>query len=296
LGGFQIIEKNISFMKIFSDSTIKKINLYIRNGYNMRIDVGLSYNGPYLIKWVKTNKKNIVIGFEPHPQSFENLKIKISEFPKKTRDRIFIFNYAISNVSVPTSKKFFSTGVPNTALDPGASSLLKPIKLLKNSVVEAFRVRVIPLDYFLNRIDYKIIEFIKIDTQGSDLAVLKSLNSHIRKVHMIQAERDCTDYYDKAASGNELDEFMIRNNFTQVGHTKNKLDSLFINTLIPVLDFVPPRFIIVIRKFPKTLGKFVIKSPIVFTRTILVSIFYDLNVNLHIYFLRLKHLTKILLK
>jgi len=275
---------------------LKKINLYLNNGYNMRIDVGLSYNAPYLIKWVKTNKKNIVVGFEPHPLSFQNLEIKIKNFPKETRDRIFIFNCAISNIGAPTSQKFFSTGSPNTDIDPGSSSLLKPIGLFNNSIVETFNVNVISLDYFLNKVNYKVIEFIKIDTQGNDLAVIKSLKSHILKVYMIQAERDCTDYYDKAASGSELDEFMLHNNFKQIANTKNKMDSLYVNSLIRVLDFVPFRIDIILRKFPKILIKFAAKSPIIFWKTFLASIFYVLATNINIIYFKLKHLGKIFLK
>jgi FkbM family methyltransferase len=283
-------------MNLFSYSVLKKINLYLNTGYNMRIDVGLSYNAPYLIKWVKTNKKNIVIGFEPHPLSFHNLEIKIKDFPEETRDRIFIFNCAISNVSAPTSQKFFSPGLPNTAIDPGASSLLQPIGFFSNSIVETFIVNVISLDHFLNKVNYKIIEFIKIDTQGSDLAVIKSLKSHVLKVFMIQAERDCTDYYDKAASGSELDEFMSHNNFKQVANTKNKMDSLYVNSLIRVLDFVPFRIDLMLRKFPKILIKFAVKSPIIFLKTVLASISYVLGSNIYIIWFKLKHLGKIFLK
>jgi FkbM family methyltransferase len=283
-------------MNIFSDSTLKKINKYLNSGYNMRIDVGLSYNAPFLIKWVKTNRKNIVIGFEPHPSSFQNIEIKIRDFPKEDKDRIFIFNCAISNTGTPVSQKFFSTGSPNTAKDPGSSSLLKPIGRFDNSVVETFNVSVMSLDYFLNKLNYKIIEFIKIDTQGNDLAVLKSLKSHIPKVYMIQAERDCTDYYDRASTGSDLDDFMLDNNFKKVANTKNGMDSLYVNSLIRVLDFVPFRIDLILRKFPGILLNFVVKSPIIFFETLLASIIYSLRTNISIIYFKLKHLGKIVLR
>jgi hypothetical protein len=113
---------------------------------------------------------------------------------------------------------------------------------------------------------------------------------------MIQAERDCTDYYDKAASGSELDEFMLHNNFKQIANTKNKMDSLYVNSLIRVLDFVPFRIDIILRKFPKILIKFAAKSPIIFWKTFLASIFYVLATNINIIYFKLKHLGKIFLK
>lgn len=283
-------------MNIYSEHTLREINSYLKKGYGLRVDVGLSYNAPYLIRWVKTNKKIIVIGFEPHTQSFENLKIKISHFPQEIRNRVFIFNCAISNVNSPTSQKFFSTGFPHTAIDPGRSSLLEPLGLLKDDVVEIFDVSVISLDYFLERINFRVIEFIKIDTQGNDLAVLKSLKSHISKVYMAQFERNCFDYYRKAATGSELDKFMIHNNFIQVWQTKNNSDSLFVNKFITVLDFVPFRIDIMIRKFPITLTKIIVKCPKIFLQTFLTSSFYVLNANMYKYYFKLKHYSKMLLQ
>jgi FkbM family methyltransferase len=283
-------------MSILNESIFREINFFLNKGLNLRIDVGLSYNAPYLIKWARTNEKIIVVGFEPHPLSFSKLEEEISKLSFEIRSRIFIFNCAISDVDEPSTKKFYSTGFPNSTEDPGRSSLLKPIGSLRDTVVETHDVTVISLDYFLNKMNYRIIEFIKIDTQGTDLEVAKSLKLHILKVYMIQAERDSTEFYNNATTGSALDEFMLHNNFIQVSHTKDNMDSLFVNSMIKVLDFVPFRLDIITRKFPKTLIKFAFKSPIIFLQISFASIFYVSHQHIIVNYFKLKHLGKVILK
>ena len=107
--------------------------------------------------------------------------------------RIKIINSAISNVGKLV--KFYM-------LDEkfiGNSSLSKPKSNFGKYQTKLVAVK--KLDFYLKNIDWKkikYIEYLKIDTQGNDLKVLKSAKNYIDKVCFIQAEYWANqEYYEK---------------------------------------------------------------------------------------------------
>jgi hypothetical protein len=120
--------------------------------------------------------------------------------------------------------------------------LLKPKGRFENSTEEVYNVEVMSLKYILDNLDYEVIEVLKTDTQGNDLNVIKSLGDHIKNVVFIDSEYDESDDYENANSGEELDNFLEKNNFKKyqvvVQPTRNMMveDSRYVNTLIENID------------------------------------------------------------
>jgi FkbM family methyltransferase len=286
-------ELSKEFKDFIDPASIIKINKFMTEGLNLRIDIGLSFSAPYLIKWAKTNRNIVIVGFEPHPECFKKLIELVKSLPIEAQTRIFLYNIAISDELVPCIKTFYSTGFPNSKSDPGLSSLLKPIGTCEKYLVETLEVKVVSLNFFLNKIDYKIIEFLKIDTQGNDLEVIKSMKTHISSVYMIQAERDHDDFYENAAPGKDLEFFMDGNKFKLIANSKDKIDSVFINTSFDDFNFMPFRLDLVLKNYPKVIAKLIIESPFIFFRTLFDSIIYNLNFKFYLFKNNCKHHIKV---
>jgi FkbM family methyltransferase len=71
-------------------------------------------------------------------------------------------------------------------------------------------VATIRLDTFLNLLRISAVDFLKIDTQGMDLAVVRSAGSRLRDIHKVVMEVDLSPkpLYRGAPSKNEVCEFM----------------------------------------------------------------------------------------
>ncbi|MFC1646292.1 FkbM family methyltransferase [Candidatus Omnitrophota bacterium] len=170
------------------------------------IDVGAAGGIPS--KWNYLIKELNVIAFEPDPREFKKLK---------GCDNIKYLNYALYKHS-----QDLTYYVTNHA---GKSSLLKPnFKVLQEyEDVDRFRIvkeKTIPAS-FVKSIDTVILEnslsdidFIKLDTQGSDLDILKGGQKKlIPKIFGAQIEVEFIEMYEGQPIFRDIDEFMRGNGF-----------------------------------------------------------------------------------
>ena len=127
-----------------------------------------------------TNSK--VISFEPLPKAYEELKIIKSNF----QDRLEIYNVAIGikdeilHLSYGTEKSEKASLMKN----------LEKISFIENQNKNEVSVQVRRLDYFQNYFKDKVIDFIKIDTEGFEYEVLKGAKNILEthKPKFIQVE------------------------------------------------------------------------------------------------------------
>ena len=102
---------------------------------NIKIDIGLSYNAPQSNNWLSNEENLLVFGFEPNPDSVQNILQKNivkrheghgeplrNEFINDSKFRLIPF--ALNNIIQPTTSIFYSM-----ANDTGTSSLYKPVNL-----------------------------------------------------------------------------------------------------------------------------------------------------------------------
>lgn len=215
------------------------INNFIKNGElfipdnikQLKIDVGLSYNAPYSQLWMRENKDRFVIGFEPNLESVGSILTgyhsQNNSNPKRLRldtkyinNQFYLIPCAIDNVKELSYLDFYST-----KNDVGCSSLYQPVD--PNWINTKTTVPCISLSMFLDLIDwnrFQYIEHIKVDAQGNDLRVIKSIDKYFPKIVYITVEsgneRDVykCDKKDSGHSHQELIKYMSDNNFNLINN------------------------------------------------------------------------------
>lgn len=191
-------------------------------------DIG-SWNGDTLFKFPEFDE---IYAFEPHPVGFNELK-------EKKIPNVYAYNLGIS--SIPGVKKFYGETRP---VYGGCSSFLELdntgefTEILKKrwnmdfKMIE-FDIDCIRLDSFLlnNNIDH--IDFLKIDTQGSDYDVILSLGDKIKHVKKIELEVILKPFYKNQPTRDDIINYLQDKNFILIEETPNHDENLgYENNLI----------------------------------------------------------------
>lgn len=233
-------------MLSFSDADleeIQKIKEKVSDGYRLRIDVGLSDSMPHTIRWTRYDPRVIVIGFEPNRTSFDKcveLRQQVSR-----EDRIFLFNYALTNTSLMSELQFYEMGGPTVQYNVGTSSLLAPRNSWKSAVQKKTFVKGVPAKAFLDLVKPNLIDLVKVDTQGYDLEVLRGFGDYLSQALIVIAECDSTTYYEGANSRKELEDFFRAKGFSQVrelfsrGSDAFPSDFIFRNSVFEIYPYFP---------------------------------------------------------
>jgi hypothetical protein len=199
---------------------------------HIKLDIGLSYSAPMSQYWLSREENLLVFGFEPNPTSvLQILKGAKKQHPfhgepldvKFIDSSFFLIPCALGlahNKMVP----FYVTKD-----DCGCSSVYEPNYLEVASVINVpfFKLSdffdLFPFD------EYPIIEYIKIDAQGSDLNIIKSAGTYLKDhVLFITLEADCS-YKNSSNSESEIEKYMNEMNFFRY-HSKDVSDPTFLNS------------------------------------------------------------------
>ena len=183
-------------------------NKYIPNKANrLRIDIGLSFNAPNMSRWLQELEDCAVIGIEPFKMNIEVCSRLLKGAPNS---QWALLNCAIDDVEEETIKSFYLTGG-----DPGLCSLYKPQTF---EVLGQIEVNTISLEEILkvvlaNNPQLSYVEYVKCDTQGNDLNVIKSAREYLSKIAMIEVE--CTTHgdYENTPADGLIEEYLENNNF-----------------------------------------------------------------------------------
>ena len=185
---------------------------------NYVIDIGSNVGD--ITRELIQDKNNFVISVEPIPSLANNLKNLESN-----HSNLKVVNCAISDED---GEQTFYINEPHCT-----SSLKKFNDEVKNkwpnrlNYKEKIIVKTIKLSTLIEELSLQneIISFLKIDTQGSDLDVIKSSEKYLSNIKEIKCETFITDknndlYIDESKS-DEVIEFMNQNNFIL---TKNEIN------------------------------------------------------------------------
>ena len=174
-------------------------------------DIGAS-NGVFSKKYSENAK---IYAFEPNKTNLIRIKENCSN----------INNYNIIEKAVSDEEgevEFFEANYTNSSsLLPFTDEVTKwknptpTTPMLKT--VNTYKVSTTRLDTFIKKENLQdtIIDFVKIDTQGHDLNVIKSLGEYIKNVKEILCEVQITnfDLYKEQSNKDELLSYMKENNF-----------------------------------------------------------------------------------
>jgi FkbM family methyltransferase len=165
-------------------------NLLTSHGIHpVLVDVGASGTPPEI--WDGIAHHSIYVGFDPDLREIQELRDSI--FRKRT-----IVNEAITDDKNAHEVLFYLTRSPycSSTLKPDVESLSNYLFYDLFVVEKEARVRATSLDSVMNRLSLSSIDWLKVDSQGTDLRIFNSLNSqHRSRVLAIDIEPGLIDAY-----------------------------------------------------------------------------------------------------
>lgn len=172
---------------------------------HIKLDVGLSCNAPMSQYWLTHEDNLLVFGFEPNPASIKMILQGGFEGHLEKRfigEKFFLIPCALGLTSDVI--KFFVT-----ANDGGCSSIYFPNYLPIERVID---VPMFSLSDFFDMFPFDthpVIDYIKIDAQGSDLNIAKSAGHYLKeRVIYITLEAEDLHYQNTTNSEQDIENYM----------------------------------------------------------------------------------------
>ena len=199
----------------------------ILNFHNIDIifDVGASWGG-YAKSLRRFGFKNRIISFEPVNASHEKLlKNSFNDSSWHVHKKIIVTNKNIKKQTINVTKDFDN------------SSLLNPTKLHYENHANAklSHQEEIESDSLDNLVSHYLKDeknlMVKVDVQGTEIDVLKSLNNNIKKFKLVQIELSLHEMYEQQVLWKEIVGFMNDYNFDiwtiYPGYKKKSIGQLY---------------------------------------------------------------------
>lgn len=152
-----------------------------------------------------------VLWFEPNPESFQKLQFNIAEFPKQQAFQCLILD--------EDDKKYIFHVADNGEGVAGASSILERTGHKESwpsvSYIKEIEVSGLTLNTFFKRhkIDKSKFQFLSVDTEGTELLVLKGATEILPFIHFAEIEVMDFDVYKNGSSMDDIDLFMSSKGF-----------------------------------------------------------------------------------
>ena len=220
----------LNILKFFDSFHQRKILKFLKkNGYqtfNIFFDVG-AHHGESIKLFSKNFEIKNLYSFEPSLTNYKILEsnlLKLKKIFSKTQIRIE--NIAFGDEIKSLKMKYMSESSSSTIndIDIKSNYFKKKSFFLYNKTDQNFFIEETIIqkkigDYLL---DNKIsnINFLKIDTEGYELNVLKGLGDQFEKVSMIMFEHHYHNMIIKNYKFNDINNLLVRNNFKQIYKSK----------------------------------------------------------------------------
>lgn len=193
-----------------SEVFLRNMKVVLGNKKLSSVDIGGAVDlQPHWYKILGNSDLHI---FEPHPQSYEDIKVKYGKSPWK--DLFHIYKTALSGTggkrtlsmtNGPTGSTIIPINYDSPYIDKNDSSLFP----LKNMEVDT-----VTLDHALTENGVKNADLIKLDIQGADLEVLKSLGrDRINDLLCFEMEVHLHDTYIGGTNLPDVSQFSLENDF-----------------------------------------------------------------------------------
>jgi FkbM family methyltransferase len=217
----------------------QKNNIITKNGkivipdwvQHIKLDIGLSYSAPQSNVWLNNQDNLLVFGFEPNPDSCKSILSPNNKKKHYGHGDVLQYKYITENkfklLPIALSDKNGILDFYVTEKDEGCSSLFRPVY---DNIKSIIKVPIYTLaDFFQILPENLIIEYIKIDAQGSDLDIIKGGGKYIsERVLCVTLEAENQQYYGTNNHVNKIIEYMESINFELCKHP-NTDDPTFFN-------------------------------------------------------------------
>ena len=213
------------FLSICDLKNKKKISNYFleenKGKIQTLIDVG-AHHGESIKFFKKNFSIDQIYAFEPNIDNFKILKEKVKDVKN-----VKFFNTAVGNKKglINFTNHYDSESSTIVKINQKSNYFKK-----KNFYLDFFnknknrlkntQVKIDSLENLINIDEFKVIDLIKIDTEGYDFNVIKGLGNLITKVRFIYFEHHFHDMLLKDYKFNDVDTFLKSKNFKKVFKTK----------------------------------------------------------------------------
>ncbi len=188
-----------------------------QNIKHIKLDIGLSYNAPISQYWLSHEKDLLVFGFEPDLSSVNSILEGASKRNISHGDPLDLKYVGKSFFLIPCALGLQSGSMQSfykTKVDCGCSSLYPPKYL---EIAEVVEVPVFRLSDFFELFPFDthpVVDYIKIDAQGSDLDIVKGGGRYLEeRVIYITIEAEDYHYENTTNSEGEIDDYMKKIGF-----------------------------------------------------------------------------------
>ena len=196
------------------------------NNFNLVLDVG-AHKGETINKFLKTFKIKKIISFEASPKNFLKLKYNLKKLSKKFRNsEIIIENIALSNEKKEIQFKHFIESSSSTIseIDESSSYYKKKYKMLNlfgnKKNYQIINLQTLKLSDYLLKNKIGIIDFLKIDTEGSELEIIQGLDKNIENVNLIMFEHHFDNMIKKKYTFTTINDYLLKHNFKKIYKSK----------------------------------------------------------------------------
>ena len=207
--------KIFNFLK---KKNLKKINIFF--------DIG-AHEGESIEIFSKNFTISKIYSFEPSPINFLKLKNKVNLFLKNFKD----IKVYVENVGLGDEKKRIYLKQLNESSSSTINQINKNSKYFKKksfflnklhaqNFYKNIDIQIIRLDEYLNNNSIEYINFMKVDTEGYELDVLKGLGTKIHNVQYIMFEHHYHDMLIKTYKFSDINELLVKNNFIKIFKAK----------------------------------------------------------------------------
>lgn len=214
----QFIAPHLSFNR---ESRMIEIPAHIKH---IKLDIGLSSSAPMSQYWLSQEADLLVFGFEPDPTCVNTLKQHPST-KHLVGNKLFIIPCALGPLSNQLLKFYI------TKINRDCSSLFPPVSIPVERVID---VPVFCLSDFFDLFPFNshpVIDYIKIDAQGSDLDIVKSAGHYLQDhVIYITLEAEDVHYRGTMNSAEAIDSYMQTIGFIRYVSSDTE-DPTYVNSL-----------------------------------------------------------------
>jgi FkbM family methyltransferase len=183
------------------------MNKLLENNHIVIVDVGAS--GGIDPRWSKTTKFYKGILFEPDPRAFEALK-------KNSDHNLIIINSALSDSNKEVEFHLCKKQEVSSVYPPNFNFLDKFTDSERFNVEKIIHLNADTLDNQLKKEGIDEVDFIKIDTEGYELSILKGSSSCLENVVGLEVEVEFEPKYIGQPLFSEIDNYVKENGFTLV--------------------------------------------------------------------------------
>lgn len=201
-----------------------------------------SHHGETILFLNNSFKYSKIFAFEP---SFYNYQILRKRINLIKNNNIYLIN---KGIGIKNEKKILtqftdSSSCTYCSIKSNSKYFLKKKKLFnfnKNSRNRTEETQMIRLKEFMKNNKLQHIDYLKTDTEGFKLNVLRSLENFISKVKLIHFEHHYDDMCVKNYKFCDINKYLLNNNFIQIYKFKmyfrKSFEYFYLNNSLPIDD------------------------------------------------------------